>query len=341
MQRLANWQQLRVHPIFPHVYLETAAARGALPGDLLQRAGIEPPSSNLSSLNLNMEQMNRLVGVVIESTGNHGIGIEVGQLIPPTAFGSLGFAIVCSETIEEAVKTALRFWNLAAQHLRVELNIDQTWCTIGLSSLIDLADPFQQLIIESAMAVFKRGLELLSFATAEDSEIWFSAKEPGYAGVARQALGKVSYAMPSNCFRFRATLLAIKLPMRNPSGFKLACQQCEREEADLDWPDLPLIDRIQSALQLGDEGYPDLETISTKLGMTSRTLRRHLDAENTRFATLLEARKQQDAVSLLNQSSLSIQAIASRLGYQDPANFTRAFRQWTGQTPSQFRQGGK
>jgi len=29
--------------------------------------------------------------------------------------------------------------------------------------------------------------------------------------------------------------------------------------------------------------------------------------------------------------------VAARLGYADPANFTRAFRQWTGITPSAFR----
>ena len=34
---------------------------------------------------------------------------------------------------------------------------------------------------------------------------------------------------------------------------------------------------------------------------------------------------------------LEVQRVAGLLGYQDPANFTRAFRQWTGQTPSQYR----
>jgi hypothetical protein len=140
-----------------------------------------------------MAQMNSLVNAVIEATGNHGIGIEVGQSIPPTAFGSLGFAIVCSETIYEAIKTAQRFWNLAAQHLSVDVTMGSSVCEITVRSLIDLEDPFQQLILESAIAVFKRALELLSLTPSHETEVWFCADEPPYVDLCRQRLGKVRY----------------------------------------------------------------------------------------------------------------------------------------------------
>ena len=84
------------------------------------------------------------------------------------------------------------------------------------------------------MAVFKRGLELCPSPRPGTPEIWFSAKEPGYAGVARQALGKVSYAMPSTVFAFVQRSWPSSSHAKS-FGFKLACQQCEREEADLDW----------------------------------------------------------------------------------------------------------
>ena len=85
------------------------------------------------------------------------------------------------------------------------------------------------------------------------------------------------------------------------------------------------------------EGYPSLEDISQRLNMTTRTLRRKLDEEGTNFKVLLEEAKRRDAIQLLDDRNLEIQRVATLLGYQDPANFTRAFRQWTGQTPSQYR----
>lgn len=71
--------------------------------------------------------------------------------------------------------------------------------------------------------------------------------------------------------------------------------------------------------------------------MTPRTLRRRLDQEGTSFKRLMEEAKRRDALRLLDDYDLDVQRVAALLGYQDPANFTRAFRQWTGQTPSQYR----
>ena len=71
--------------------------------------------------------------------------------------------------------------------------------------------------------------------------------------------------------------------------------------------------------------------------MSSRSLRRHLQAEGSSFKKLLDEARQRDAVRLLADRRLGLSQIATMLGYQDPANFTRAFRQWTGTTPQRYR----
>jgi len=40
---------------------------------------------------------------------------------------------------------------------------------------------------------------------------------------------------------------------------------------------------------------------------------------------------------MLEDPSLKLEEIADRLGYSTPANFTRAFRRWTGSAPGRFR----
>jgi AraC-like DNA-binding protein len=47
--------------------------------------------------------------------------------------------------------------------------------------------------------------------------------------------------------------------------------------------------------------------------------------------------RRNEAFILLTEGRLSIEQIAGRLGYRDPANFTRAFKAWTGETPRQYR----
>ncbi|HEX5277091.1 MAG TPA: helix-turn-helix transcriptional regulator, partial [Fluviicoccus sp.] len=63
-----------------------------------------------------------------------------------------------------------------------------------------------------------------------------------------------------------------------------------------------------------------------------------LQQHGTTFQALLDESRRRDAMRLLANSGLSVEQVAVRLGYSDPANFTRAFRKWSGVTPRQYRE---
>jgi len=86
------------------------------------------------------------------------------------------------------------------------------------------------------------------------------------------------------------------------------------------------------------EGYPRIDWVAAKLGTTSRSLQRRLSECGTSFADLVDGVLSRHAKSLLRDSGASITDIALKLGYSDPAHFTRAFRRWTGTSPSAYRQ---
>ena len=68
-----------------------------------------------------------------------------------------------------------------------------------------------------------------------------------------------------------------------------------------------------------------------------RTLRRQLAAEGTTFKAITDEIREALAVELLTAGGLSLEQVASRLGYHDAAGFSRAFRRWTGATPGTYR----
>jgi AraC-like DNA-binding protein len=72
------------------------------------------------------------------------------------------------------------------------------------------------------------------------------------------------------------------------------------------------------------------------MGLTPRTLQRRLKDESTSFQSLYDLRRQQVAQDHL-QRDTDVETIAAMLGYSDPANFYRAFKAWTGVSPSEFR----
>jgi AraC-like DNA-binding protein len=85
------------------------------------------------------------------------------------------------------------------------------------------------------------------------------------------------------------------------------------------------------------EGEPEQRAIAKKLALSERTLQRRLQAENVSFADLVDEVRADLARMYLTDPKLAIFEVAFLLGYSEPSAFNRAFRRWTGQSPSQFR----
>jgi AraC-like DNA-binding protein len=84
-------------------------------------------------------------------------------------------------------------------------------------------------------------------------------------------------------------------------------------------------------------GVPTIALVAERLSMHVRTLQRRLAEEQLAFRDVLGECRRRQAVAALSAGHLPIAEIAAQLGYSDPAHFARAFRAWTGRTPSSYR----
>lgn len=84
------------------------------------------------------------------------------------------------------------------------------------------------------------------------------------------------------------------------------------------------------------EGRPRIDRIGRRLGISRRTLQRHLESHGTSFNALLRRAAVARASALLRAGS-SATDVALELGYADPAHFSRAFRGWTGRPPRHWQ----
>ena len=78
--------------------------------------------------------------------------------------------------------------------------------------------------------------------------------------------------------------------------------------------------------------------VARKLGMSQRTLARHLASEGLTFVKMLQELRLDLAKRDLADRDLSITQIAWLLGYREVSAFTNAFKRWTGKTPRAARQ---
>jgi AraC-like DNA-binding protein len=84
---------------------------------------------------------------------------------------------------------------------------------------------------------------------------------------------------------------------------------------------------------------PSIELTASQFGMSPRTLRRRLRQAGTSFRRLLEQQRRLKIESVLKHGPVPLSTLASWLSYSDAAVLSRAFKTWTGISPSRFTQG--
>jgi AraC-like DNA-binding protein len=77
--------------------------------------------------------------------------------------------------------------------------------------------------------------------------------------------------------------------------------------------------------------------VAKELGVSIRTLQRRITEEGTSFRQLVSDARRDLAKQYLLDPSLELAETACLLGYENPNSFFRAFREWEGTTPSEWR----
>jgi AraC-like DNA-binding protein len=161
---------------------------------------------------------------------------------------------------------------------------------------------------------------------------------PAYAARFATKAPGVRFGQPCNQLVFDASVLDLPLAFADPVARQLAVEQCERS-LDALGESGRLIARVRELVYVQDRGFRSLEDVASELRVSARTLKRKLALQGVTYSDLLEVKRREVALLLLRSPSLSLDEVAEQLGYSDVANFSRAFRRWTGGAPGAYRRG--
>ena len=92
--------------------------------------------------------------------------------------------------------------------------------------------------------------------------------------------------------------------------------------------------RVEPLLETGEVS---IDRIARELGFSRQTLYRRLKAEGVTFEELVDGLRRRLALRFVREQRLPVKEAAWRLGFSDPAAFSRAFKRWTGSSPSAMR----
>jgi AraC-like DNA-binding protein len=102
-------------------------------------------------------------------------------------------------------------------------------------------------------------------------------------------------------------------------------------------PDAAMRERARAAVaQQGARGIWDVPAVARQLGMSPRTLRRRLQDEGTSLRAMVDDVRRERALLFAEAGRYNAGEIAVKLGFADTTSLARAFRRWTGASPSVF-----
>jgi AraC-like DNA-binding protein len=137
--------------------------------------------------------------------------------------------------------------------------------------------------------------------------------------------------------------LVIDSSLLNLRALGSDAERCEQHEAEahavvVAKPSTPSFVRTVLALLEAGIGSDSIEDLAGHLGLAARTVARKLAAEDTTYLRLRDDLRARRAKEYLRSTDQPATDIGLRLGFSDGTAFTRAFKRWTGLTPTEYRE---
>ncbi|MGB1465571.1 MAG: helix-turn-helix domain-containing protein [Alcanivorax nanhaiticus] len=324
---------------YPRAFVTAAQAHGVETTALFQLAGVAASRLDDPAGKLSLFEVALIVAAAHALSQDECLGLATGDRMLLTAHGNLGYALMCAATVRDAIDILERYWHLRGRGVRLQVHSDDQSLFMELVPEISLSPVLTRLMLSSIVTSMLRGVEFLVPLLPGGIEMWLPG-EPFEGVEAWQArLPPLRFSRPRvGLYLFGdLTLLDQPLPTANPEALRTALAQCERESALMERDD-DVVTQVRIALVPGPQGYPSPEQLADILHQTPRTLRRRLQERGSNYQQLLEEARLRDSCHLLQEVDLEVRRIGEMLGYQNPANFTRAFKGWTGMTPREWRQ---
>jgi AraC-like DNA-binding protein len=295
----------------------------------IDRAQLSAPGARLP-----VTAISALVERARELTGEPALGVYLGTQMRISWHGFLGFAAMSASTVREALALAVRFAPTRTDALALRVEADAENTALVIDELVDLGASRDVVVLSLVIGIWQIGNALTGRVMDGHAELAMP-RPPYFDRFSSLVAGRAEFDCAAHRLVFPSASLELPLIMADAGALELARAQCDRELEALS-RESSLVARVRALVRQGPDGVGTIEALARRLGMSPRTLKRKLALHDTSFSELVRDQRREVAQQLL-RGPATIDQVAERLGYSDAQNFTRAFRRWTGMTPSAYR----
>lgn len=281
------------------------------------------------------EELFALWNAIAQVSGDPGVGLSLGSEAQLERNDPAAIAALCSESFRDALGRMARYKQLTCpeeirvSNAREETAIEFAWLLARQAEPAVLVD----LCFAWIVAIGRRGTG--SALCPLRLEL---ARPAAHRKVLESHFGcRVTFEAGRNALVFRTAELERPFVTHNAELLGMIAPQLEAELGARASAQ-SLGERVKAIVKRVLAGQrPSIRAVAQRLGLSTRTLQRRLTDDGLTFQELVEEARRELARHYLRQDALELNETAYLLGYKDGNSFFRAFHQWEGTTPGEWR----
>jgi AraC-like DNA-binding protein len=302
---------------------------------LLSAAGLARPISNDPLVRISTQQLHHLFALAVEASGDPQFGLTVARQMHFLNLHAVGYALAASETQMDFLRRLERFMRLITDAVTLEVRDLGEVVELRVHSLMPPSDVAEDAFV-GCVIVTMRTLSHDGFAPRR-----VELRRVAPAGLAPYVdMFKVEprFGCEQLCLAFDRRDVTARLPGASAELAQVNDLIASKYLARLERGDVVTRTR-HKIMELLPKGDCSRDTVARAMDLSPASLRFKLHQRSTSFQQLLDDTRRELACQYLLQLSLSVTEVAYLLGFNDTSNFARAFKRWTGCSPSAFRDG--
>jgi AraC-like DNA-binding protein len=331
-----------IGPLLVAVY-QALQSYGVDADAILAGAGISMDQVNNPSSRIDLNTNLSLLSAVAEHPDIDNFGLRFADHVLPTTFNALGLALISSSSLRSFCVRWQRYYSFVStlgSPVFIESE-DMPVMTFGEQPWVDKDSAVRQIGRVGIMATFVKYIRFMHGPDFLPEKVELAWPHPGDdLALYYQYFGpKITFMAPRDAIYLDPDELNIPMPASNSA----LARENEKIVIMLQakWRHADIVARTQALLvELMPTGDCSKTRVAAGLNISTRTLHNKLTMDGTSFQKILNETRHQMARQYLQQM-MSVKEIAYLLGFSDCSNFSRAFYRWSGQSPSEFRDGGQ
>ncbi len=309
--------------------------------EVCKASGINSRDLTNVDIKVPLEAKIQVLRKLMELSRDKHLGLHLGEKAAPPMLGHAGHLQQSSKDVLTAFKRTVHFSRTftTVYDSRIEEENGEAWLYYEpVKAWCDASPETAMHGVDIPLAATMNFIRLLSGRSVFPLRVMYRGESVKDTSEHQRIFGcNPVFNQQGNCMIFRVSDLEVAILGYNPQ-LSAVIDKILQDRLQESEKGIRFTTKVREAISLNYQfDFPQLENIALALNITPRTLQRKLQEENTTYRDLSDTIRYELASTLLKYKELTVSEIAYKLGYSELKSFSKAFKQWSGVAPMDYR----